>query len=122
VASFTITVSTNPGNIDKVAVAVKEELEKFQKDGPTEKEVADAKTAMIEMQKIGRTSDSAIAGQIVSNLYLGRTFKHVAEQEAAIEALTPAKVKDAWGKYIDPARLVILRAGDFKKGGSTAGG
>ncbi len=121
VASFTITVSTNPANIDKVTAAVKEELDRFIKDGPTEKEVADAKNAMIEMQKIGRTSDSAIAGQIVSNLYLGRTFKHIADQEAAIEALTPARVKEAWGKYIDPQRLVILRAGDFKKEQAAAG-
>ncbi len=122
VASFTITVSTNPDNIDKVTVAVREELERFLKEGPTEKEVADAKKSIIESQKVGRTSDSSIAGQIASNLYLGRTFKRDAEEEAAIEALTPARVKEAWNRHIDPRRLVILRAGDFKKGAARAGG
>ena len=34
VASMTITVSTNPANIDKVTAAVTEELERFLKDGP----------------------------------------------------------------------------------------
>src|SRR5207244_13112061 len=34
--SLTITVSTNPENIGKVTAAVREELERFLKDGPTE--------------------------------------------------------------------------------------
>jgi zinc protease len=115
VASLTVTVSTNPANIDKVTTAVMEELNRFLKDGPTEKEVADAKQAFVEAQKVGRTADAAIAGQIVSNLNTGRTFAFTADQEKAILALTPAKVADAFRKHVDPQRLVIIRAGDFQK-------
>ena len=115
VATLTVTVSTNPVNIDKVAVAVMEELQRFLKDGPTDKEVADAKQAYVEGQKVSRTADGAIAGQIVSNLNTGRTFAFTAEQDKAILALTPTKVAEAFRKHIDPQRLVILRAGDFKK-------
>ena len=113
VASLTVTVSTNPANIDKVTAAVMEELQRFLKDGPTEKEVADAKQAFVESQKVGRTGDAAIAGQIVSNLNTGRTFAFTADQEKAILALTPAKVAEAFRKHIDPKKLVIIRAGDF---------
>ena len=115
VASLTVTVSTNPVNIDKVTAAVMEELQRFLKDGPTDKEVADAKKAYVEAQKVGRTGDAAIAGQIASNLNTGRTFAFVADQEKAILALTPAKVADAFRKHVDPKRLVIIRAGDFQK-------
>jgi zinc protease len=115
VASLTVTVSTNPENIDKVTSAVKEELDRFLSGGPTESELADAKLAFIEAQKVGRTTDGAIAGQIVSNLDVGRTFAFTAEQEKAIQALTTAKVTDAFRKYIDPKKLVVIRAGDFKK-------
>ena len=115
VASLTVTVSTNPANIDKVSAAVIEELMRFLKDGPTEKEVADAKRAFVEAQKVGRTADGAIAGQIVSNLNTDRTFAFAADQEKAILALTPARVADAFRKHIDPNRLVIIRAGDFQK-------
>jgi zinc protease len=115
VASLTVTVSTNPANIDKVTAAVMEELRRFLKDGPTDKEVADAKQAFVEAQKVGRTGDAAIAGQIVSNLNTGRTFAFAADQEKAILALTPAKVADAFRKHVDPQRLVVLRAGDFQK-------
>ena len=115
VASLTVTVSTNPANIDKVTAAVMEELQRFLKDGPTDREVADAKQAFVEAQKVGRTGDAAIAGQIVSNLNTGRTFAFAADQEKAILALTPARVADAFRKYIDPQRLVVIRAGDFQK-------
>jgi zinc protease len=115
VASLTVTVSTNPANIDKVTAAVMEELQRFLKDGPTDKEIADAKQAFVEAQKVGRTGDAAIAGQIVSNLNTGRTFAFAADQEKAILALTPAKVADAFHKHVDPNRLVVIRAGDFPK-------
>ncbi len=115
VASLTVTVSTNPVNIDKVTAAVMEELRRYLKDGPTEKEVADAKQAFVESQKVGRTGDAAIAGQIVANLNTGRTFAFAADQEKAILALTPAKVADAFRKHIDPQKLVVIRAGDFQK-------
>ncbi|OWK35006.1 M16 family metallopeptidase [Fimbriiglobus ruber] len=115
VASLTVTVSTNPANIDKVTAAVMEELQRFLKDGPTEVELTDAKRAFLEAQKVGRTGDGAIAGQIVSNLNIGRTFAHIAELEKAIQALTPAKVAGAFRKHVDPSRLVVIRAGDFKK-------
>ncbi len=115
VGSLTVTVSTNPANIDRVTTAVMEEITRFVKDGPTEKEVADAKLAFVEAQKVGRTADGAIAGQIVSNLNIGRTFGFDADQEKAILALTPARITEAFRKHVDPQRLVIIRAGDFHK-------
>ena len=87
-ATLTVTVSTNPANIEKVTVAVIEELQRYLKDGPTEKELADAKRAFVESQKVARTGDAAIAGEIVTNLNVGRAFAHTAELEKAILALT----------------------------------
>jgi zinc protease len=115
VATLTVSAITNPANIDKVDKAAMEELEKFVSEGPSAGELADAQTAMIESQKVGRTTDSAIAGQIVSNLYLGRTFAYAAEQEKKIQALTAEDVRKAFQKHVDPKKLVIIRAGDFPK-------
>jgi len=115
VAEFRVTVSTNPINIEKVTSDVEQELQMFLKDGPTENELDDAKQAFVESQKVARTTDDAIAAQIASHLELGRSFAHEAEQEKAILALTPEKVAEAFRKYINPRKLVIIRAGDFKK-------
>ncbi len=114
-ATLTINAITNPANIDKVETAAMEELTKFLTDGPTESELADAKRAYLESQKVGRTGDAGIAGQIVSNLNLGRSFAHAADQEKKIQALTTEEVTAAFKKNIDPKKLVIIRAGDFKK-------
>jgi zinc protease len=114
-ATLTINAITNPANIDKVETAAMEELTKFLTDGPTESELADAKRAYLEAQKVGRTGDAGIAGQIVSNLNLGRSFAHAADQEKKIQALTTDDVTAAFKKHVDPKKLVVIRAGDFKK-------
>jgi zinc protease len=114
-ASFTVNAITNPMNIDRVEKAVVEELNEFLAHGPLPAELSDAQKAYLETQKVGRTADAAIAGQITSNLYLGRTFAHARELETRIAALTPEDVKTAFRKYIDPKKLVIIRAGDFKR-------
>jgi zinc protease len=114
-ASFVITAITNPANIDRVDKAVVEELTEFLAGGPTPAELLDGQKAYLEAQKVNRTSDPAIASQIVSNIYLGRTFAHAADLEGRIAALTPQDVKSAFQKFIDPKKLVVIRAGDFKK-------
>jgi zinc protease len=115
VASLTVNAITNPANIDRVDKAVVEELTEFLAGGPTQEELVDGQKAYLEAQKVGRTSDPAIAGQIVSNLHLGRTFAYAADLEKRIAALTTEDVKAAFQKYIDPKKLVVIRAGDFKK-------
>lgn len=114
-ARFTINAITNPENIDKVETAAMEELTRFIAEGPTAQELIDAKKAFLESAKLSRNSDGAIAGQLISNLHLGRTFAFSAEQEKRIAEVTIEDIKAAFSKYIDPKKLVILRAGDFKK-------
>ncbi len=114
-AQFGITAITNPANMDKLEKAADEELVRFVTDGPSLGELTDAKKAYLESLKVGRTSDIGIAGQIVSHLDIGRTFAYEAALEQKIEALTPAAVAAAFRKHIDPKKLVVVRAGDFKK-------
>ncbi len=113
-ARFMINAITNPDNIDAVEKAAMEELKRFIAEGPSEQELADAKTAYLEAQKVGRSSDGSIAGQLSSNLYLGRTMAYKVAEEERVKALKPEDVRRAFEKYIDPAKLVIIRAGDFK--------
>jgi zinc protease len=37
--------------------------------------------------------------------------------EAKVAALTPEQVSAAFRKYVDPAALTFVKAGDFKKAG-----
>ena len=114
-ASFTINAITNPVNIDRLEKAFLEELRAFVSNGPLPGELKDAQKAYRESQKVSRSSDAAVAGQIVANLHLGRTFAHARTLEKRIAALTPGDVRVAFQRNIDPKKLVIVRAGDFKK-------
>jgi zinc protease len=115
VATFIINGTVNPVNIDRIEKAVMEEMADFLAKGPSKDEVADAQKAVLEAAKIGRTGDAAIAGQIVTNLQLGRKFSHTSDMEKRIAALTAEDVTAAFRKYVDPKKLVVIRAGDFKK-------
>ena len=101
--------------MDRVEKAFLEEFMEYFANGPSLDELLDAQRAYLEAQKVGRTSDAGIAGQIVSNLHLGRSFAYAADMDRRITALTPKDIKSAFRKFIDPKKLVIIRAGDFKK-------
>ncbi len=116
-ARFSINAITNPANIDAVEKAAFEELNRFITDGPTEKEVIEAKTAWLEARKVSRSNDGSIAGRLASNLYLGRTFAHDAEEDKRTEALTADQIKAAFQKHITVDKLIVIRAGDIKSAG-----
>ncbi len=114
-ARFTINAITNPDNMDAVEAAAMEELNRFLNDGVTAQEVSDAQTAWLESQKVSRAADGSIAGQIRTNLNLGRTFGFMSEKKRRIAALTPEAIQAAFKKHIDPDKLIVIRAGDFGK-------
>jgi len=41
-----------------------------------------------------------------------------AKLEAAVAALTPQQVSDAFKRHVDPAAISIVKGGDFKKSGT----
>lgn len=106
---------SNPANIEKVDKAIAEELEKYLADGPSLTELIDGQKAYLESQKVARTNDTQLAMQMINDLSVGRTFAYTADLEAKAAALSPEQVKAAFRKHIDPKKLVIIRAGDFKK-------
>ena len=105
----------NPVNKEKVDAAIADELAKLIKEGVTETELSEAKKAYLATKKQQRSSDGLLASLLGQELSAGRTFAYYADLEKKVEALTVAQVNDAIRKNIDPKRLVIVQAGDFKK-------
>jgi zinc protease len=50
-----------------------------------------------------------------SELHAGRTFAFYADLAKKINALNTEEVSSAFRKHIEPNRLVIVQAGDFRK-------
>ena len=105
----------NPIKIDDVDKAIQEELARLLKDGVGDTELAEARQGYLEQEKVQRANDANLAGTLAEQLFDGRTFDYAARLDLKIKSLTPAEVAIALRKHIAPKRLVIIRAGDFKK-------
>jgi zinc protease len=114
-AVFTIEATCNPANIDRADKSALEVLDRTLKEGFSEKELADAKKAILQQVQVLLGNDGFLAGALSSQLPLNRTFADAAENQKKIVALTAADVNRAMAKYLSRDKLVIVRAGDFKK-------
>ena len=104
----------NPVNGPKVESSFVDELKKTLQGGFTPAEMAEAKKAYLETRAMA--SPGFCAGHNCASHERNRTTLQWDEQlEARIQALTPEQINAAFRKYIDPAGLTIVKAGDFKK-------
>jgi zinc protease len=116
--SFNTFAICNPENIDKVDKSMAEEVTKIVREGISGSELDSAKKGYLEDLKVERSSDSSLAGMLRSGLYLNRTMKYYAALEKNISDLQVEDVNRALSAHLNPKRLVIIRAGDFKSSGS----
>ena len=102
-----------PQNIERVKQGIKEELERYVRDGMTQEELDAAKKGQMQQRQTGRAQDAVLAGGHVGNLKVGRTFARSAELDAQIMAVTLAQANAAIKKYIQPEKYLHVYAGDF---------
>jgi zinc protease len=108
-----------PQNMPKVEAAFNEELARALKDGFTADEVEKAKKTWLDERAVARAEESSIANLLMSRERWGRTMVGWdAKLEAAVAALTPQQVNEAFRKHVDPAAICIVKGGDFKKAGA----
>ncbi|HMG87116.1 MAG TPA: pitrilysin family protein [Terracidiphilus sp.] len=107
-----------PQNMPKVEADFNEELALALKDGFTADEVDKAKKTWLDGRTVQRSEEGSIAALLISREHLGRTMQWDAKLEAAVAALTPQQVNDAFKHHVDPATFTIVKGGDFKKAGA----
>lgn len=112
---FTATAIYAPQNVDKLEAAFKEEIARMLKDGFTAEEVEAAKSGYLQSRQVSRAQDNELAGRLNTYLFIGRTLQFDADLDAKLKALTPEQIVVAMRKYIDPTKITIIKAGDFKK-------
>ena len=116
---FIATAIYAPQNVNKLEAAFKDEIARMLKDGFTAEEVEAAKSGYLQSRQVSRAQDNELAGRLNSYLFLGRTLQWDADLEAKIKALTPEQINAAVRKYIDPAKISIVKSGDFNKAAAT---
>jgi zinc protease len=104
----------NPQNVDRLVAGMRDELTKVRTTGFTATEVAAAKPGLLQQRLQSRANDPELVGTLIQRRFAGRTMAYDVTYEAAVEALTVDQVNAAVKKYLDPAKISIVRAGDFK--------
>jgi zinc protease len=104
-----------PQNAAKLETGFKEEIERMLKDGFTAEEVEAAKKGYLQSRQVSRAQDAELMRRLSALAYIDRTLAWDAEFEKKIAALTPDQINAAMRRYIDPAKITIVKAGDFAK-------
>jgi zinc protease len=105
-----------PENAARLEAAFREEVDKVLTDGFTDDEVKKAKDGWLQSRNVTRSQDQSLASQLGGYQFLDRTLAWDADLERKVSSLTPVQIRDAMRRYIDPAKIVMVKAGDFAKG------
>jgi zinc protease len=113
-AGFSAAAIFAPQNKERVERALREEIERARKEGFDPAELEAGKKGLLEARRLARTQDGALASRLGTYLLAGRTFAWDEEFERRIAALSAIQVRDALRRHLQPARLSVAKAGDFK--------
>ena len=114
-ASWTFGFISNPQNAARAEASLKDELNILLRGELTEEEFALQKQSLLDQRKVRRTQDAALATQLVALSDADRTYAFVGEIETNIAKLTKADFDAVLKKYVNPAQLSSVLAGDFSK-------
>jgi zinc protease len=112
---FDVNAILAPQNLAKLEAAFNEEIERIRKDGFSAEKLKDAKAGMLQARKLEYAQDGSVSNSLVQHARVNRTLDFDAELDREIEAVTLDQVNAVFRKYVDPAKLVTVRAGDFAK-------
>lgn len=105
----------NPENVARLETAFGEELDRVLKDGFTQDELDKARGGWLQQNLQTRSSDGALVTKLTGQYITGRTMAFDADFEKMVMGLTVADVNAAMKKYIKPAKISSVEAGDFAK-------
>jgi zinc protease len=114
VAGFRVSAIFAPQNRLRVERSIREEIERARRDGFSAAEVEAGRRGLLEARRLARTRDAQLADRLASHLYVGRTFAWDDALDRRIAALDAAAVRAALRRHLDPSRLSVIAAGDFR--------
>ncbi len=111
--AWSITASFAPALLDKGMVSTRRELERWWKDGVTEKELVERKQGLIGGYQVALSSTAGIAFAIMSALQRGYDLNWLDQYPDAINALTREQVNHAIHNHLDPHKMTVVKAGSM---------
>ncbi|MHC5109295.1 MAG: insulinase family protein [Planctomycetota bacterium] len=114
-ASISASAICAPQNSAQALTAMQEEIQKWIKEGITQEELEEGKSAYALRFENRIANDRFIMVRLASDLEFERTFAYQEQILKDIEALTLSDVQDALNKHVASLAWVDMRAGDLSR-------
>jgi zinc protease len=105
----------NPKSVDRVDVAMREEIATALEKGFTAEEMKSSVGSWKNSRNTSLGNDGFIVNMVNTTMNTGISIDEFDRLEANVEKLTVEEVNAAARKYIRPDRMVFIFAGDFNK-------
>jgi zinc protease len=106
-----ISASFAPALLDKGIASTRRELDRWWKDGVTDRELAVRKQGLIGGYLVGLSTTGGLANAILTDVQRGYDVNRIEEYPEAIKALTRDQVNSAIKNHINPSVMVLVKAG-----------
>lgn len=105
-----------PNLLDKGVASTMREIKRWVQDGVTQKELEAKKTTIAGSYKVRMATTRGMASLILSTAQIGRPMSYLDEYVPKVQQVSLEQVNDAIRKYVDPSRLVTVKAGTVEEG------
>ena len=103
--------ATKQGSVNTAIGVVRTTLDEFAQNGPTDKELADAKTYLTGSFPLSFSSNVGIVGELNGFQQVGLPIDYIQKRNALINAVTMADVKRAAKRIFNPRAMTIVIGG-----------
>ncbi|MCM5571711.1 insulinase family protein [Burkholderiaceae bacterium FT117] len=113
---FTIGLQTQKAQTGEALKVVRETLERFVREGPTEKELAAAKDNLVGGFALRIDSNRKILDNLAMIGFYRLPLDYLERWTDRVSAVTLEQVRDAFARNVDPAALATVVVGDGEPG------
>ncbi len=109
--AFTVGLQTRPDQADQALALVREVVARFVVDGPTDAELQAAKAFMVNGFALRIDTNRKLLDNVANILWLGLPPTYLQTWTDAVQAVTAADIRRAFGRVLQPDRMVSVVVG-----------
>ena len=106
-----ISASFAPALLEKGIASTRRELERWWKDGVTDRELTVRKQGLVGGYLVSLSTTGGLANAILADIQRGYDVSRIEEYPDAVKALTRDQVNSAIKNHINPSVMVLVKAG-----------
>ena len=111
---FIINYSTRTEQMDESLRVAKQALRDYVQHGVTQDKFDEAKTGVLNSYPLSLSSNSSIASTLASMGFFGLASSYMADYPKQIEAVTPEAAHQAFVRYVNPDKMLVVVLGKEK--------